>query len=163
MKVINCNKTYLTKISRFENKEADTFGKITKADGTIIEWQGKEKSSKKGWCKMYKKDYNQLLKSISHSKSTILVWIYLTDLFKQDGSFVFKQKNICKSTELTQGTVSQAIKMLKNEEAIYYNEPTGEWFYNPFIMTVSGQSDNQLAELQNQWEKWIGHYKYEVK
>ena len=61
----------------------------------------------------------------------------------------------------SQQLVSRAIKKLKEENLI--QEYENEWFYNPFVFTIAGMSDNEKHEAQKKWEKLFGYYNFYEK
>ena len=119
----------------------------------------KQKQSKRGWCKMYKIDLQLAIQRLAKKQNALKVWTLLWDYNKKDGSIRMpKYDVICKKLNMDKTAVSKAIKILKDEELIMKIE--NEWRYNPFICGVSGQSDAELAEAQQLWEKEIGYYEF---
>ena len=106
---------------------------------------------------MYMKSLKWLLNELAGQKIALQTWVWLTGHFKRDGSIrTFKQSDIANDLGTTPGSISKAIKTLQNLEAIAKID--NEWKYNPFISSVSGQSDAQASEAQTLWEEEIGHY-----
>ena len=121
----------------------------------------REVKSKKGWCKMYPKDMADAMLRLKNRPLAISVYFYLMryGYFKKDGTIKnFKQSNIAKEIDSNPSTVSRAIKVLKQEELI--EQINDEWRYNPYLATVSGQSEAELYEAQRIWEEWIGYYEF---
>ena len=146
-------------VHKFKENEKDVAHMtIEKSDGSTFTKPLKEKHSKRGWGKYYMKDLRELLYLLSEEpKYALKVWIELTKLFKRDGSIkTFKQKDIAEKLNISRSTVSKALKILINLEAIAKID--GEWRYNPFIITISGSSDSEIHDSQYLWEYEIGHY-----
>ena len=122
----------------------------------------KEIKSKRGWCKMYKKDMQQVLMDLSNKPLAMKIWLYLWDYMKKDGTIAMpKQKDIANALGSTKESVSRAFKTLKDFEIIA--KINNEWRYNPFLFGVTNQKDEDLREAQRIWESEIGCYMFNVK
>ena len=102
--------------------------------------------------------------ALTGKKNAMYLWWFLIrdGRFKKDGTIKMpKQKELAKMTGIKQPHISKAIKELKEEKLIEYHD--GEWFYNPFIQGVSGQSDKDIREAQERWEELFGHYNFYEK
>ena len=117
--------------------------------------------AKKGWCKMYQKDFAEALINISNKPLAIKLYMYLmgNGYFKKDGTIKkIKVNEISKVFNVNKSSVYRAIKTLKDEEIIA--DVLDELRYNPFLTSVSGQSDAELSEAQRIWEEYIGYYNF---
>jgi DNA-binding transcriptional regulator YhcF (GntR family) len=120
--------------------------------------QEKYLKSKKGWCKMYKKEMSEVLIDLTNNPLAQKVWVTLWDYMKKDGTIKMPmQKTLAQKLDTNQASISRAIKKLRYLEII--EKIDNEWRYNPFIITVANMNDTQLYEAQEIWEKEIGHYK----
>lgn len=124
-----------------------------------IEYSVKRTYAKKGWCKMYPKDFaTAMTKIINKPLASKMVYHFMRyGYFKKDGTIkYFKQKDLTKVFNVTDSAISKALKVLKDEEIIYKIE--GELRYNPFLLGISGQSDAELHEAQKYWDYHMGAY-----
>jgi len=124
-------------------------------------YSGTKKQSKKGWLKMYAKTTQEIMLNLTSFPVANKIWILLMTEFKQDGTIKpFKKKDLAAMVKTDPSTVSRAFKKLEELEAIVLIGL--EYRYNPFAITVSGQSDEQLHEAQQLWEEEVGHYGQEL-
>ena len=124
-----------------------------------VEYSVKQKQAKKGWCKMYPKDFaTAMLKIVNKPLATKIVYYFMSyGYFKKDGTIkYFKQKDLCDVFNATESGISKALKTLKDNEIIYKIE--GQWRYNPFLFGISGQSDAELYDAQKYWDYHMGAY-----
>lgn len=122
----------------------------------------KFKNSKKGWCRMYPKDYAEAMTALIGKNNAQKIWWFFikNGFFKKDGTIKsFTQKQLAEKLGIKRPNVSRALKQLKDLELIA--EIDGELRYNPFIQTVAGQSDQEISEAQNIWEKEVGFFVFD--
>jgi len=128
----------------------------------VYETSYKKKISKRGWCKMYPKDFANTISKIVHKPLALNIYLYFMQYgyFKKDGTIKnFKQVDLAKHFNVNKSSVSKAIKVLKNEEIIAQID--NEWRYNPFLVLVSGQSDDEAYEAQYIWDKYMSAYEFD--
>ena len=135
---------------------------IDKETGEIeyeIEKDVRIKSPKKGYCRMYRNDMQEVIMELSNHPTALKVWAILWDYMKKDGSIKMPlQKDLADMLNVNKSVISRAIKKLRELEII--EKIDNEWRYNPFIFSVVGMSNEELYEAQQIWEKHIGHYDY---
>ena len=118
--------------------------------------------AKNGWCRMYPKDYAEAMTALIGKNNAQKIWWFFikNGFFKKDGTIKnFTQKQLAEKLGIKRPNVSRALKQLKDLELIA--EIDGELRYNPFIQTVAGQSDQEISEAQNIWEKEVGFYVFD--
>jgi hypothetical protein len=149
------NKNNKTKIRTNTQYINETTGEVIKEE-SYDKWL---KLSKKGWCRMYKDDFVDAMIEIANKPNAIKIylWFLRNKIFKKDGSMkVFKQKDIANELGIKPQNVSRAIKDL--QQASFIAKIDNEWRYNPFIIGVTGMSDEEYIEAQHIWEKKMGYY-----
>ena len=122
----------------------------------------KKKISRRGWCKMYPKDFATTISKIVHKPLALNIYLYFIKYgyFKKDGTIKnFKQVDLAKHFNVNKSSVSKAIKVLKDEEIIANID--NEWRYNPFLVLVSGQSDDEAYKAQYIWNKHMCAYEFD--
>ena len=122
-----------------------------------------QRKSKRGWCRMYAKDYGEAMRSISHNRTAIDLWFYFLSngFFKKDGTIKpFNQTKIAKELGYSRPSVNKAVRVLKENELIAKVSGEEEYRYNPFIQGIANQSDEEIALAQDIWEREIGYYDY---
>jgi len=119
----------------------------------------KIRQGKKGWAVMYKTDMKEAILSIIDKPKVIRVWLFLWDKLKKDGTIVMpKIAKISSELNISRQTVSRALRTLKDEKIIEYDEENNIWYYNPFLFVISGVSDSDRHDLQQMWENMFGYY-----
>jgi len=163
---MNYNGINLNKLDDFEEPkdkivvfakfvEENNNGEVISSHTTVY----KKKYAKRGWSRMYHKDYAEAIIEVTRENSfaTILFnYMLKNNYFKQDGSIKgFTQNKIAKELNTTRQRVSRAINVLKKNEMI--EKYDGEWLYNPFLIYISGGSDEQIKKAQNKWRYLFGY------
>jgi hypothetical protein len=116
------------------------------------------KNPKKGYCKMYRKDMQEVIIELSNYPTALKLWAILWDFMKKDGSIKMPlQKDLAEMLNTSISRISSSLKRLRELEVI--EKIDNEWRYNPFIFAVVGMSNEDLYEAQRIWEEYIGHYK----
>jgi len=159
------NKKTLKKIKKYEQKVADVFVVVSEIDkkGNVIKKysaQYKKRKSKKGWSRMYHKDYAKTTTEIiKENPFAMILFNYFLEngYLKKDGTIKpFKQIELANQLNTTRQRISRALKTLTDYKMIEkYNN---ELFYNPFLICISGTTEEQISENQIKWEELFGHY-----
>jgi hypothetical protein len=137
-----------------------TISKIDPKTGQVLESYTKgltKKHAKKGWCTMYKKDMKEALRSLKNHPTAFELWLEMWDLMKKDGTIKMPtQQKLAEKLGTRRQVIGRALKKLRDEKIIEKHD--GEWFYNPFLFTISGMSDKEKYEAQARWEELFGYY-----